>query len=90
MASKFALQVSDKPDSQDICFVSSDSYRDLINKLKPDLNIKGNANYMTTPPQCMPDKYKSKDYIQAYQNFYLGEKKHFARYTNRETPKFMK
>ena len=42
MASKFSLQVSDKPDSQDICFVSSDSYRDLINKLKPDLNIKGN------------------------------------------------
>ena len=41
MASKFGLDVSDKPDSQDICFVTSDSYRDLINKLKPDLNIKG-------------------------------------------------
>jgi len=41
MASNFDLAVSDKPDSQDICFVSSDSYRDLINKLKPDLNFKG-------------------------------------------------
>ena len=41
MALKFELKVSDKPDSQDICFVSSDSYRDLINKLRPNLNIKG-------------------------------------------------
>ena len=38
----YGLVVSDKPDSQDICFVSSDSYRDLINKLKPSLNIEGN------------------------------------------------
>ena len=41
MALKFKLELSDKPDSQDICFVSSDSYRDLINKLRPNLNIKG-------------------------------------------------
>ena len=42
MAENFNLNVSDKPDSQDICFVTSDSYRDLINKLKPDLNVAGN------------------------------------------------
>jgi len=42
MAKEFNLVVSDKPDSQDICFVSSKSYRDFINKLKPDLNIQGN------------------------------------------------
>ena len=42
MAENFNLNVSDKPDSQDICFVTSDSYRDLINKLKPDLNVEGN------------------------------------------------
>jgi tRNA-specific 2-thiouridylase len=42
MAKNFNLIVSDKPDSQDICFVSSKSYRDLINKLKPDLNVEGN------------------------------------------------
>ena len=41
MASQFNLDVSDKPDSQDICFVSSNSYRDLINKLNPSLNIIG-------------------------------------------------
>ena len=42
MAQKYQLDVSDKPDSQDICFVTSNSYRDLIHKLKPDLNIEGN------------------------------------------------
>ena len=42
MAKSFNLNVSDKPDSQDICFVSSKSYRDLINKLNPDLNTEGN------------------------------------------------
>ena len=42
MAEEFKLTVSDKPDSQDICFVTSDSYRDLINKIQPDINIEGN------------------------------------------------
>ena len=42
MAQDYQLIVSDKPDSQDICFVTSDSYRDLINKIQPDINIKGN------------------------------------------------
>tara|TARA_B100001123_G_C15289414_1_gene1016889 strand:+ start:730 stop:1833 length:1104 start_codon:yes stop_codon:yes gene_type:complete len=41
-AKNYKLKVSDKPDSQDICFVSSTSYRDLINKLKPELNVEGN------------------------------------------------
>ena len=42
MAEEYKLVVSDKPDSQDICFVTSDSYRDLINKIQPDINIEGN------------------------------------------------
>ena len=42
MAKKFDLVVSDKPDSQDICFVTSKSYREFLEKMKPDLNIKGN------------------------------------------------
>ena len=51
---------------------------------------KGDYMKKTEPPQCMPDKYKSKSYIQAYRNYYLGDKKRFAKYTNRETPDFMK
>jgi len=42
MAENFNLNVSDKPDSQDICFITTNSYRDLINKLKPDSNVEGN------------------------------------------------
>ena len=42
MAEDYKLLVSDKPDSQDICFVTSDSYRDLINKIQPEINIEGN------------------------------------------------
>jgi len=42
MAKDFQLKISDKPDSQDICFVSSNSYRDLINKIQPDINKEGN------------------------------------------------
>ena len=43
----------------------------------------------TTPPQCMPDEYKHKDYITAYKQYYVGEKKRFAKYTGVDTPDFM-
>ena len=33
--------------------------------------MKGN---MTTPPQCMPDQYRNKNYVTAYRNYYKGEK----------------
>ena len=42
MAKNFNLDVSNKPDSQDICFVTSSSYKDFINKIQPDINKKGN------------------------------------------------
>ncbi len=42
MAKDYKLAVSEKPDSQDICFVTSDSYRDLINKIQPEINKEGN------------------------------------------------
>jgi tRNA-specific 2-thiouridylase len=42
MANDYNLLVSDKPDSQDICFVTSDSYRDLINNMQPGINKEGN------------------------------------------------
>jgi len=40
-AKELSLIVKDKPDSQDICFVTKDSYRNLIEKLKPESFIKG-------------------------------------------------
>ena len=42
IAKDLNLTVKDKPDSQDICFVTTDSYRDLIHNLNPELNTKGN------------------------------------------------
>ena len=41
LAQKYKLDVSNKPDSQDICFVTSDSYRDLVKNLNPNGNKKG-------------------------------------------------
>ncbi len=41
IAEDFNLNVSNKPDSQDICFVTSNSYRELINNLSPKANKKG-------------------------------------------------
>ena len=42
MAKNYKLDIFEKPDSQDICFVTSNSYRELINKLNPKLNFEGN------------------------------------------------
>ena len=41
MARDFSLNVKDKPDSQDICFVTTGSYRKLIEKLKPETIKEG-------------------------------------------------
>jgi len=41
MAARFGLAVADKPDSQDICFVPSGSYADVVAKLRPDAMAPG-------------------------------------------------
>ena len=40
----------------------------------------------TPPPQCMPDQYKCDDAVQAYRNYYIGEKSGFAKWKAREVP----
>lgn len=40
-AINLGLQVADKPDSQDICFVPNGSYADVIKKIRPDSAIPG-------------------------------------------------
>ena len=44
----------------------------------------------TTPPLCMPDKYKTDDFVESYKNYYVGEKKSFAKYKSGNIPEFMK
>jgi hypothetical protein len=35
---------------------------------------------------AMPDQYKVDDFVQSYRNYYIGEKKGFATWKNREIP----
>ena len=41
IAQRLGLAVADKPDSQDICFVPSGSYAEVVAKLRPDALIPG-------------------------------------------------
>ena len=42
IAKKLGLNVADKPDSQDICFVPNGDYSSIIKKLRPEAYCKGN------------------------------------------------
>ena len=65
----------------------------IINKFNFDrfknLENKFPSIKFTPPPQCMPDEYKHEDYITAYRQYYIGEKKRFAKYTYVDIPHFM-
>ena len=41
LARQLDLEIADKPDSQDICFVPNGNYRDVINKVRPEASIPG-------------------------------------------------
>jgi len=47
-------------------------------------------NSMTLPSQAMPEKYKCIDTVEAYRNYYIGEKLHFVRYKKRDIPFWLK
>jgi hypothetical protein len=47
-----------------------------------------NTGYLTTQPQCMPDQYKCNHVVQAYRNYYLGEKAGFAKWKLGNTPEW--
>ena len=42
----------------------------------------------TTPPKAMPDEYKVSDVIQSYRNYYIGAKKSFCNWKNRQIPEW--
>jgi hypothetical protein len=54
----------------------------LINK--PNIVDKN----FTTPPKAMPDEYKVGDVIESYRRYYIGEKKNFCKWKNREVPEW--
>lgn len=41
LAMESGLEIADKPDSQDICFVPNGNYRDIINKIRPEASKPG-------------------------------------------------
>jgi hypothetical protein len=43
-------------------------------------------DWLNDPPPAMPDKYKASDSIQSYRNYYMGDKKSFAAWKNRDAP----
>ena len=46
-------------------------------------------NGFVEPPQCMPDYCKVKgDSIKAYKNYYINEKKYFAKWTKQREPEW--
>ena len=54
----------------------------------PPKNIKQGP--LTKCVQTMPDEYKDEDPCKAYQNFYVGSKSRFAKWTNRPAPSWFK
>lgn len=46
------------------------------------------ADELTPFPQAMPDQYKHEDPVQAYRNYYVGDKARFAKWTNTPVPKW--
>jgi hypothetical protein len=54
----------------------------MINKPQiPDIDF-------TTPPKAMPDEYKVIDVVESYRNYYMGSKKNFAVWKNRNIPEW--
>ena len=43
---------------------------------------------MKAPPQCMPDYCKQPIVTEGYRKYYRNEKRYFAKWTNREVPKW--
>ena len=41
LAARYGLAVSDKPDSQDICFVPTGRYADIVARLRPEASVPG-------------------------------------------------
>ncbi len=50
----------------------------------PPVNIP--TGIFTDPPQCMPDNCKQSITVNAYREYYIKEKKGFAKWTSRQIP----
>ena len=44
------------------------------------------VGYLTPIPQCMPDEFKTDNPVDAYRNYYRGDKAYIAKWTKRPMP----
>lgn len=61
---------------------STESIRAFLSKLPVSID----SGEQTAFPQAMPIEYKNENAVLAYQNYYMGEKIKFAKWTNRAAP----
>ena len=75
---------------------SSQSYmlvntpKNLLKKFDIGTKYPTYLDFLTPPPQAMPDYCKRNDTIAAYKNYYIKEKSFMHQWTKRETPTFIK
>ena len=55
----------------------------LIDSLRKFVNSNVSSKTHTVPALCMPDVYKSEDYVKSYREYYSVEKKHLHKWTKR-------
>lgn len=47
-------------------------------------------NRFSAPPLAMPDEYKELCHVQSYRNYYMGDKRDFCNWKNRDIPGWFK
>ena len=65
---------------------SSEKMLDPLRTLPLHMSIEKD---FTSPPQCMPEQYKSNDPVRSYRDYYLGEKMYFAKWNYTEEPSWI-
>ena len=82
LTNKFAYNIA-TPREIPLVNVSIPQYK-FFTVGKPQINDIG----FTTPPKAMPDECKLESVVESYRNYYIKEKKSFAKWKNRNTPKW--
>ncbi|NCD06662.1 MAG: hypothetical protein EOL97_11110 [Spirochaetia bacterium] len=90
LCKEFEYRFDKKHKTSELIPYLSNIPRGLMNPMHTCSNIIWN----TTPPLCMPEKYKCDDFIQAYRRYYIGEKQYDKngkphKWTKRDKPEFI-